>query len=173
MDKDDILKYLMFLNDELQKRNVKGEICMVGGAVMCVCYGSRLSTMDIDAIFEPKMIIYECAKRVADEFDLPADWLNDGVKGFLSEKAAYLKYKEMSNLCVFVASPEYMLAMKCLSARLENANEMDDIKFLLNYLNITSTEKAINTITQFYPIQRFMPKIQYALTEILENDGTE
>ena len=57
MNKDDIIKYLIFLNDELQKRNVKGEICMVGGAVMCLCYGSRISTMDIDAIFEPKMII--------------------------------------------------------------------------------------------------------------------
>ena len=79
----------------------------------------------------------------------------------------------MSNLCVYVASPEYMLAMKCLSARLENANELDDIKYLLNFLNITSVEKAISIITQFYPIKRFMPKIQYALIEILENDGTE
>ena len=173
MDKDDIIKYLMFLNDELQKRNVKGEICMVGGAVMCLCYGSRISTMDIDAIFEPKMIIYECAKIVADKHDLPVDWLNDGVKGFLSENAVYRKYKEMTNLCIYVASPEYMLAMKCLSARLENANEMDDIKFLLNFLDITSAEKAIDIITQFYPVRRFMPKIQYALLELLENNGYE
>jgi hypothetical protein len=166
MDKDDIIKYLMFLNDELQKKDVKGEICMVGGAVMCLCYGSRISTMDIAAIFEPKMVIYECAKHVADKNNLPVDWLNDGVKGFLSENSEFRKYQEMPNLSIYVASPEYLFAMKCLSARLENANEIDDIKFLVNFLNITSIEKAIGIITQFYPIKRFMPKIQYALIEI-------
>ena len=47
-----------------------------------------------------------------------------------------------------------------------------DIKYLLNFLNVTSVEEAIGIITQFYPIKRFMPKIQYALIEILEDYGT-
>ena len=167
MNKDEILKYLQDLNDELKIRSVNGELCMVGGAVMCICFMSRISTMDVDAIFEPKTLIYECAKIVASKNSLPKDWLNDGVKGFLSSEKDFRSYKEMSNLHVYVASPKYMLAMKCLSARLENANEVDDIKFLLKYLEVSSLEEVVDIITEYYPIDRFKAKIQYALQEIL------
>ena len=167
MNKDDILKYLQDLNDELLIRNVKGELCMVGGAVMCICFMSRISTMDVDAIFEPKTLIYECAGIVAMKNSLPKDWLNDGVKGFLSTEKDFRSYKEMSNLHVYVASPEYMLAMKCLSARLENANEVDDIKYLLKHLEISSLEEAVGIITKYYPADRFKAKIQYALQEMI------
>jgi len=169
MNKDAILKYLQDLNDELKIKDVKGELCMVGGAVMCICFMSRISTLDVDAIFEPKTLIYECAEIVARKNSLPKDWLNDGVKGFLSTKKDFFSYKEMSNLHVYVASPEYMLAMKCLSARLENANELDDIKFLLKHLKVSSFEEVISMITKYYPVDRFKVKIQYALQEILQD----
>ena len=141
MNKDDILKYLQDLNDELLIRNVKGELCMVEGAVMCICFMSRISTMDVDAIFEPKTLIYECAGIVAMKNSLPKDWLNDGVKGFLSTEKDFRSYKEMSNLHVYVASPEYMLAMKCLSARLENANEVHMPHFRQTKANVPVMEK--------------------------------
>ena len=168
LDKEKIIQCLDYLNEELKKKDVVGEMCIVGGAVMCLCYGARVATRDIDAIFEPKMIIYECAKRIADEYNLPNDWLNDGVKGFLSENANFKKYKEMSNLYIYVASPEYMLAMKCLSARLDNLDEIDDIKFLIKYLKLNSLELVINVITKYYPIRRFLPKVQYAIIEMFD-----
>jgi hypothetical protein len=34
---------------------------------------------DIDAVFEPKLAIYEAAAEVAERFDPPAGWLNDRV----------------------------------------------------------------------------------------------
>ena len=171
MDREDIKRYLEVLNIELKNRNVQGEMCIVGGAVMCLCYGSRLSTTDIDAIFEPKMIIYECAKIVARKHNLPDDWLNDGVKGFLSSKGDFFEYADMSNLKIYVASPEYMLAMKCLSARLENFNEFEDIKFLLGHLKISTFEEAFVILKKYYPIDRYKVKIEYALREILESYG--
>ena len=165
---NDIIKYLEALNDELKNKDVKGEMCMVGGAVMCLCFKSRPSTMDVDAIFEPKTIIYECAEIVARKYSIPKDWLNDGVKGFLSTKKDFHSYRAMSHLHVYAASPEYMLAMKCLSARLDNANELDDIKFLLKHLELSSFEKVISVITKYYPVDRFKIKTQYALQEILQ-----
>jgi hypothetical protein len=48
----------------------------------------RRTTADADGVFEPKAVIYEAARRVADRHEkLPADWLNDGVKGLLPHGA--------------------------------------------------------------------------------------
>jgi len=168
LTKDDIIHYLELLNEELCLKDIVGELSMVGGAVMSLCYDARLVTKDIDAIFEPKMIIYECAKIIAHKYNLPEDWLNDGVKGFLSENAKFNKYLELSNLRVHVASPEYMLALKCLSSRLDNLDELEDIKTLIKILGLKSLEQVCDVITKFYPIQRFLPKTQYAIMEILD-----
>lgn len=41
MNKEDIEKYLRMLGEELQKRQVTGEILLVGGAVMLLEVGNR------------------------------------------------------------------------------------------------------------------------------------
>jgi len=80
MDKSQIQICLVRLNDELQLLGVKGEICLYGGAVMCLVYDARPSTKDIDAVFKPAQQMREAIKRVADAFELREDWLNDAVR---------------------------------------------------------------------------------------------
>ncbi|MEO5679922.1 MAG: hypothetical protein ABIS47_09665 [Acidimicrobiales bacterium] len=63
---------------------VVGELYVVGGAAIALAFDERRATRDVDAVFEPKLIIYEEAARVADELHLPAGWLNDGVTGLLA-----------------------------------------------------------------------------------------
>jgi hypothetical protein len=167
MNVHQIKQYFYCLNEELEKINIKGELCMVGGAVMCLCFGSRQGTVDIDAIFEPKIKIYECAKIVSEIYGLPEDWLNDGVKGFLSSNSEFNLFLQLSNLKIFVPSTEYMLAMKCLSCRTENADELDDIKVLLEALQIKSVEQVTEIITKFYSLKRFNVKLQYVLEDLL------
>ena len=168
MNNKQILEYLDALNSELEVRGVLGEINLVGGAVMCLVFKSRESTEDIDAIFEPKKIMYECIKLVAETYHLPSDWINDGVKGFLSKSAEFVSYYKLSNLHIWTASPEYMLAMKCLSARMDNVNERDDIKFLLHLLQVKNLSQAVEIILKYYPKRLFQAKTQYAIEEILE-----
>jgi hypothetical protein len=171
MNKQDIEKYLELLNDKLRFRNKRGEITMVGGAVMCLCFESRESTMDIDAIFEPQYdIIHLCAKEIALEFNLPTNWLNDGVSVYLSKSGKYSPYKIMSNLKIYTATPEYMLAMKCISGRVNNQNEIGDIKFLLNYLQITSIDVVFDTIIKFYPIDSLKDRMKSVLQEIFKDE---
>ncbi|RPJ13224.1 MAG: hypothetical protein EHM30_11930 [Desulfobacteraceae bacterium] len=79
MLRDEIIKYLHALNEKLRRRNVKGEICLYGGAVMCLVYDARPSTKDVDAIFQPADILREAAREIANEYELSDNWLNDGV----------------------------------------------------------------------------------------------
>jgi predicted nucleotidyltransferase len=169
MNNTDIMKCLEVLNENMKKKNIYGEVSLVGGAVMCLCYKSREVTQDIDAIFEPKAVINKIIQETAEELEMPSNWLNDGVKGFLSKDAEFVEYIKLSNLTINVATPEYMLAMKCLSARADNANEIEDIKYLIEHLEIKNYAEVQNIIFKYYPADRFLVKTKYLLMEVLEN----
>lgn len=83
MDTAEIKQYLEELNDELRAIEVKGEICLYGGAVMCLVYDARPNTKDVDAVFKPTRELREAIKRVAAAHGLPSDWLNDAVKDYV------------------------------------------------------------------------------------------
>jgi hypothetical protein len=71
-------------------------------------------------------------------------------------------------LTVYAADPAYLLAMKCLSARIgEEFHDVDDIRYLLRYLNLTNAEQAKAVIGNYYPLERFPQKTLYLLEELL------
>ena len=47
--------------------------------MLCIVHRVRSATQDVDAVFEPKSLIRELAASVGRDFNLPEDWLNDGV----------------------------------------------------------------------------------------------
>ncbi len=157
------------LNDELARRSITGEVYVVGGAVMCLVFDARASTRNIDAFFHPSGEVRAAAQVVATAAGLPGDWLNDAVKAYLSDHEDFLSYLELTNLRVLTASPEYLLAMKCLALRLgEGFHDEDDVRFLLRFLNLTDYRKALEVVTRYYPRERFPQKTLYALEELLE-----
>jgi len=156
------------LNVELGKTGVQGELFLVGGAVMCLAYNARPSTRDIDAFFRPAKQVRNAALKVASQAGVEPDWLNDAVKGFMSESGEFAAFLELDHLRVMVAQPEYLLAMKCLSMRIgAEFHDEGDVRFLLRYLNVESYGRALKVITRFYPEERFPPKTLYALEELL------
>ncbi|MBX7139073.1 MAG: hypothetical protein K1X83_13950 [Oligoflexia bacterium] len=157
------------LNAELMTHHQHGELFLLGGAVLCLVYKTRQATKDIDALFEPTGAIRNAVKQIAAREGLQDDWINDAVKGFLSEKGDFAPYLELSNLSVLVAKPEYLLAMKCLAMRIgEEFHDQEDVRFLLRFLNITSYNKALAVISSYYPIEQFPQKTLYAIEELLE-----
>ena len=165
----DIERLFERLNDELARLAITGEVYLVGGAVMCLVFDARPSTRDIDAFFRPAREVRAAARAVAATSGLADDWLNDAVKGYLSHREDFHRYLELSNLRVLTASPEYLLAMKCLAMRLgEGFHDEDDVRFLLRYLNLTDYRKAFEVVTRYYPRERLPQKTLYALEEMLE-----
>jgi hypothetical protein len=159
------------LNDELSRIETIGELYLVGGAVMCLAYGARASTQDVDALFRPAREVRQAAARVAMQANLPADWLNDSVKGYLSEQAEFAPFLELSHLKILIAQPAYLLAMKCLAFRIgAEFHDEEDVRYLLRHLDIRTHEQALQLIARYYPLDRYPHKTLYALAELLPAD---
>jgi Nucleotidyltransferase of unknown function (DUF6036) len=169
VDRDEILELLQELGRRLDDRGVRGELFLVGGAAMALAYSTRRSTVDLDAVFEPKTTIYEVAAIIAAERDLPAGWLNDGVKGYLPgiDPNALVLFDAVG-LRVMVASPRYLLAMKLLASRVER--DEDDIRLLLAICGITTVGDALAVVEDLYGRGPVEPRVGYLLAELLAGD---
>lgn len=171
LDKKTIEHLFEALNRELEKQGIAGELFLVGGAAMCLAFDARPSTKDIDALYKPAKTIREAAARVAVREHIDPHWLNDAVKGYFSEQASFVCYREYSHLKVSVAHADYLLAMKCLAMRLgEEFQDLSDVRYLLRHLGISSYPKALELISGYYPLEQFPQKTLYILEELL-NEG--
>jgi hypothetical protein len=172
LSRDRIEAALSKLNEYLREQGTIGELCLFGGSVMVLVFNARLSTRDVDAVFQPATMIRELAARVADEEDLPADWLNDGVKGFQSATPELTSeaLPQFSHLRLLRPSAEYLLAMKCLAARatnLETGGDEADILHLVRHLGLKTEEEVIANLTRFFPPERILPKTQFMVHEVI------
>lgn len=163
LGREQLLAVLRDLAEELDRQGVRAEVFLVGGAAMTLAYDTRRTTRDVDAVFEPKSTVYEAARRVADSHRLPEDWLNDAVKGFLhgSDPDA-VPVLDTPGLRVDVASPRYLLAMKLLSARDE---DVDDILFLYRLCGFHTVEEGLDLVEAAYPGREIPVRVQYLLGE--------
>lgn len=155
------------LNEELAKKNVVGEIGICGGAVMCLVYHARPATKDIDAIFEPTKEIRHASKTVAHKFGLDEHWLNDAVKGFFHADPPREEVFNMSHLKVWAPIADYMLAMKCISARFDTFDK-DDVQFLISYLKLTKPEEVFDIIVKYYPHSHVPAKTKFLIEELMD-----
>jgi hypothetical protein len=166
MEAQEIVAYLKELSDELRALAVVGELCLYGGAVMCVVYQARPSTKDVDAIFQPTSQMRQAAARVAERHDLRPDWLNDAVKGFVVQHPQRTLL-DLPNLKVYVPEPDYLLAMKTLAARVEGTDQ-EDVRFLIELLGLGSAEEVFTILEKYYPRRRIKPATQFFVEEIFE-----
>jgi hypothetical protein len=166
MHRGDIEKYLRLLNDELCSNNVKGELCLYGGAVMCLAFHARPATKDGDAVFRPISEMREAIVRVATQNGLPADWINDAVKEFLVPHGQELLL-DLPCLKVFIPDAEYLLAMKALAARVD-ATDRADVTFLIKKLGLTSPEEVFRVVEKYYPHSRIKPATRFFIEELFE-----
>jgi hypothetical protein len=164
LTKADIRQLLHALNDELAAHYEHGEVYVVGGAVMCLAFDARESTRDVDATFKPAATVRAAAARVGARAGKPANWLNDAVKAFVSTHGTFDAWLELPNLRVFLAQPQYVLAMKCMAMRLgAEFHDLNDVRYLLRYLNVESATAALAIVAQYFSAKDIPPKAQFAV----------
>lgn len=166
LNREQIEKYLHELNHELSIQDSTGELCLFGGTVMCLVYQARPSTKDVDAIFEPTLVIRQAAQRVAEKFALDDDWLNDAVKGFVVPHEQRI-FMDLSHLKVYVPEADYLLAMKSLASRVDT-QDATDIRILIQHLQLNSPEAVFAILEKYYPRQLIRPVTRYFIEEIFD-----
>lgn len=169
MDIHEIEKHFASLSEVLARRNVVGELVLFGGAAMVLAHKARVSTKDVDAVFKPKDAVYQAAAEVARDHGADEGWLNDAVKGFLSSRGETQPLLDLPNLKIFVAVPEYLLAMKCMSMRIgKDETDIRDIRFLMKHLGLRQAQAVLAIVEQYYPRNQIQPKTRFAIEEICQ-----
>lgn len=149
MDRDQILEALSTLAQRLHEREIQGEMYLVGGAAIALAYDARRATRDIDAVFEPKLTIYEVAAEMAEDLDLPVGWLNDAVKGFLGgDDPSAAPVLDLPGLRCLVASPRMLLALKVLAHR--SGEDENDLRLLASELGLESATEALAVVEEVF-----------------------
>ena len=154
------------LDLELARRSVVGEVGILGGAVMCLVFQARESTKDVDAVFAPTREIRDAARAVAKTYGVPDDWLNDAAKGFVVSSPPRIQVLQLPNLRVWAPTAEYMLAMKCVSARFDT-HDASDVAFLIRHLGLVAPDEVFERITRYYPHEQVPPKTRFLVEELL------
>jgi hypothetical protein len=160
------------LDHALARRGATADVYLVGGAAIALSFDAARTTRDLDAVFAPTTEVRAAAAEVAEEFDLPEDWLNDAVKGFVPPTADTHQavVYESEHLRVCTAGLEHLLAMKIAAARVEQ--DRGDLALLVNALEISTVEQALDiAVTCLGPRYPIPPRAKYLLDEILE--GTD
>ena len=163
---DRIRELFAALDQELATRSVVGEVGLPGGAVMCLVFQARESTKDVDAVFARTREIRDAARAVARTHGVPDDWLNDAAKGFLVSSPPTIQVLNLPNLRVWAPTADYMLAMKCVSARFDT-HDAGDVAFLIRHLGLDAPDQVFERIARYYPHERVPPKARFLVEELL------
>jgi hypothetical protein len=166
IEKERITQLLLALNDELCSMNLKGEVCLYGGAVMCLAFDARAATKDIDAVFKPVNLIREAVIRIARVNGLKEDWLNGGVAKYVVPHSQRVLF-DYPCLKVFIPDADYLLAMKALAARAETTDR-EDVLFLIEKLGITSAEELLMILERYYPKALHKTEVQLFVKGLFE-----
>jgi hypothetical protein len=76
---------------------------------------------------------------------------------------------DLPNLKVFVATPEYLLAMKCMSMRIgRDETDIRDIRFLMKQLGLQTVESVLSIVEAYYPRNQISPKTRFAIEELCQ-----
>jgi len=148
------------------------DIAVYGGSCLMLVSNFRVATGDVDVVAaHDQAFLDNAAQQIAGPRGWPRDWLNDGVRTYLSpqvegfeQHTLFRTYPDeaMPGLRVFVPTPEYMLAMKLMALRLDPAGERNDLDDILNLMQVVGLKEKANIIGfagRFYPEARASGKL--------------
>jgi hypothetical protein len=175
----EIIKQALYRLGDLafqQKRVI--DLAVYGDSSVTIAYDLSVATKDVDAIFEKdKDFVRKATLKIASELSLQDDWLDVAVKEYASsDRKNYIIHfasypsEQKTGLRVFVPTPEYFFAMKCIdiqvSASSKDIMDIMVIKNLIIVCEIQNLEAACDIVESYYPSKTIRTKVQYILEKI-------
>jgi hypothetical protein len=153
------------------------DLALYGGSCLTLVSNFRVGSEDVDAVaIVDQDFIDRAARTVAGRHGWPMDWINDGVRTYLSPAVAghdshelFATYPDESRpgLRVYVPNAHYMLAMKLMALRIEPAEkDFEDILNLLSVVGIKDKAEIVEFAAEFYPEARVSGKLRLALDQL-------
>lgn len=170
--KDELIVALKRLGELAEENYVQLNLCLYGGCAMMLAYDRKRVTRDVDAIFYPPSKIVPLIRKVALEYELTEDWINDEVKQFLGTRESIRELPlELPGLQITVPTAGYLLAMKALACRRAlpgYKGDEEDLRFLISKLGINKFEEIQDWIDKYYPDDVPSPSDRLFLEKLIE-----
>ncbi len=137
-NRDEMESALAELADQLNTRNVKAKIYLVGGAVMVLAFDARFTTGDIDGSIHPTDDVLAVAAEIGQRRGLGAEWLNNSAQQVIPvfKEPDWQPILKSGNVEIVAADQRSMLAMKMQAGR--GSRDRLDITLLVNKCGITN-----------------------------------
>jgi hypothetical protein len=182
MNREDTKKYLQLLGQELQQRQVTGQILLADGIVMLLDVRKPEGRKDIKAYLQgdksaidiPKSIdayfgsrgaaVRDAALVIAQREGLPHDWLQDTLLDFFFKQPGNEKWLEYPGLRVFLAPRAYVLAMKVSAAG--SPQDIEDIKTLAATLGVTNVQGMLTYVKKYIPEELLTQEMRSRVEEL-------
>jgi hypothetical protein len=86
------------------------------------------------------------------------------VKGFLVPHKQRILF-DFSNLKIFAPEPDYLLAMKAISAR-PDTTDAADVRLLIDLLQMKTANQVLDIVEKYYPREQIKPATQFFIEEL-------
>jgi len=182
LTRKDLLEAFGTLGTQARKDGMVIDIAVYGGSCLMLASNFRQATKDVDAVtaygVENQRYIDRLAGEIAAQRGWPQDWLNDGVRTFLSPNVELFEQHEpfgsypsedAPGLRVFIPKPEYLLAMKLMAMRVDAATGGADLEDILNLLQVVGPagkQDIVELAAGFYPEARVSGKLLLSLDHL-------
>lgn len=174
-DRGEIIKALSEVGEILYQRRKIGDIAVFGGSAMALQFDVAFITHDIDALIESGHgDVMDAVQEVGRRHGWTSTWLNEGVSAYLSADAsdhldsfATFPSPERVGLRVYVAKPEYLLALKLRALRI-GSRDIDDAIILARHLGLTTLDALSDIVRQNFPSEPLDQRKRMILSELAE-----
>ena len=151
LDRETLIELLDDLSRRLERRRVRAQVYVIGGAAMSLAFDRARTTHDVDARIESGHgALTEAVREIAHERGLTGTWLNEQATANIPkapDTRARTVY-ESEYLTITGASAEHILAMKLEAGR---RTDIGDVATLIGHLGITTAEDALAIHRRLFP----------------------
>ncbi len=169
--KSDVEQAFTEMGEELFRARQVGEIAVFGGAAILLQFEAEFHTGDVDARVESgdHGAIMAAARAVAERHGWLRSWFSEAVTTYLSDgidTALHSSYpsEARTGLRVYVATPDYLLAMKLRAMRIGSRDE-DDASMLARVSGHVTAEAMTELLLRYFPKEPPDPRRQSIIAQ--------